>query len=317
MNFPYQWQPTILPTQMLRIGSVLITGVPAEFTTMAGRRMKSLIKKEVNEVLKSADSNDRDFKGLLSNQTKVVIAGLSNAYSSYVTTFEEYQVQRYEGASTIFGPHTLEAYLNQYLKLTKSLLLKGKVNPLPVGPDPPNLLKKQISLRPGVVFDNPLWRTKFGDVILEPDEVYQPGMTAVAIFVAGHPQNNLMLDGSYLTVELRTTEGDGKESWKVISTDSSLDTKFIWKRTNSVLGQSVSRVEWTIPDDVTPGLYRLRHFGSSKFLFTQHISPYNGTSKSFKVVPRQFRRYSFKQPVRSSSSSAFDSSLEESNLLFM
>ena len=41
----------------------------------------------------------------------VVLAGLTNTYSSYVTTFEEYGVQRYEGASTIFGPHTLDAYI--------------------------------------------------------------------------------------------------------------------------------------------------------------------------------------------------------------
>lgn len=41
----------------------------------------------------------------------VVLAGLTNTYSSYITTFEEYQIQRYEGASTIFGPHTLDAYI--------------------------------------------------------------------------------------------------------------------------------------------------------------------------------------------------------------
>ena len=41
----------------------------------------------------------------------VVIAGLSNTYSSYVATREEYQAQRYEGSSTIFGPHTLDAYI--------------------------------------------------------------------------------------------------------------------------------------------------------------------------------------------------------------
>ena len=41
----------------------------------------------------------------------LVVAGLTNTYSSYVTTYEEYGVQRYEGASTIFGPHTLDAYI--------------------------------------------------------------------------------------------------------------------------------------------------------------------------------------------------------------
>jgi neutral ceramidase len=41
----------------------------------------------------------------------LVIAGLTNTYSSYITTFEEYGVQRYEGASTLYGPHTLDAYI--------------------------------------------------------------------------------------------------------------------------------------------------------------------------------------------------------------
>jgi hypothetical protein len=31
------------------------------------------------------------------------------------------QVQRYEGASTIYGPHTLTLYLNQYHKLASAL----------------------------------------------------------------------------------------------------------------------------------------------------------------------------------------------------
>jgi len=283
MNFPYQWQPTIVPTQMLRIGSVLIAGVPGEFSTMSGRRLKTMLGKEANKVIENYSDEleiSPDLKSL-QGKTKVVLAGLSNAYSSYVTTFEEYQVQRYEGASTIFGPHTLEAYLNQYLNLTRKLVSGTRVDPLPVGPEPPFLLKKQLSFRPGVIFDNPAWKHKFGDVLLQPDEIYQPGMSAVAIFVAGHPQNNLMLEGTYLTVEQRV---HGKDEWKVIATDSSLETRFLWRRTNSILGQSTARIEWNIPEDVTPGDYRLRHFGASKYLFNQTISNYNGTTKAFKVV---------------------------------
>ena len=95
---------------------------------------------------------------------EVVIAGLTNTYSSYITTWEEYQarmfwnsaealpivavdvtillcleyrvlgkhtlhargvnyqqqhipsaqVQRYEGASTLYGPHTLGAYIQEF-----------------------------------------------------------------------------------------------------------------------------------------------------------------------------------------------------------
>ncbi len=50
-------------------------------------------------------------KSAWGNETHVVIAGLTNTYASYIATYEEYQVQRYEGASTIFGPHTLDAYI--------------------------------------------------------------------------------------------------------------------------------------------------------------------------------------------------------------
>ena len=61
---------------------------------------------------------------------KVVIAGLSNAYTHYVTTFEEYQRQRYEAASTIFGPHTLRAYMDQYAYLTEKMLNVRFFSPL-------------------------------------------------------------------------------------------------------------------------------------------------------------------------------------------
>ena len=51
-----------------------------------------------------------------------VLAGLSNVYSHYITTWDEYQVQRYEAASTIFGPHTCAAYRQQYTFLVEAIL---------------------------------------------------------------------------------------------------------------------------------------------------------------------------------------------------
>ena len=41
--------------------------------------------------------------GVLGADAYVVVAGPANVYGHYVTTREEYAVQRYEGASTIFG----------------------------------------------------------------------------------------------------------------------------------------------------------------------------------------------------------------------
>ena len=57
-----------------------------------------------------------------SEELKVVLAGLSNVYTHYITTYEKYQPQRYEAASTIFGPHTLRAYLDQFKYLTEAML---------------------------------------------------------------------------------------------------------------------------------------------------------------------------------------------------
>lgn len=57
-----------------------------EFTTMAGRRLREAVKK----TLISSGNGEFD------DQTHVVIAGLTNAYSQYIATFEEYEQQRYE-----------------------------------------------------------------------------------------------------------------------------------------------------------------------------------------------------------------------------
>ncbi|CAB4284653.1 unnamed protein product [Prunus armeniaca] len=104
MKEPYDWAPSILPVQILRIGQLVILSVPGEFTTMAGRRLRDAVKR----VLTSGGRKEFD------NNVHVVIAGLTNTYSQYVTTFEEYKVQRYEGASTLYGPHTLEAYIQDF-----------------------------------------------------------------------------------------------------------------------------------------------------------------------------------------------------------
>jgi len=56
----------------------------SEFTTMAGRRLRDAVK----DVLTKS--------GQFDNNIHVVLAGLTNTYSQYITTYEEYQVQRYE-----------------------------------------------------------------------------------------------------------------------------------------------------------------------------------------------------------------------------
>ena len=73
---PYMWHPTIVETQILRIGHVFIVAVPGEFTTMAGRRLRE----SINQVASSTAGGP--------SNAKTIIAGLSNVYTHYITTFE-------------------------------------------------------------------------------------------------------------------------------------------------------------------------------------------------------------------------------------
>jgi len=97
--------PNILPIQILKIGNLVITGVPGELTTMAGRRLR-------NTVLGELEGSGVDH---------LALATYANDYSQYITTEEEYEMQHYEGASTLFGPHTLAAYQQIFKSIASAL----------------------------------------------------------------------------------------------------------------------------------------------------------------------------------------------------
>ena len=102
-----------------------MAALPGEFTVMSGRRMRNMLKQAAAGYPVS----------------NVALSGLNNMYTHYVTTPEEYGGQRYEAASTIFGPNTLNAYLEQYEMLLAALLTGGSVSP---GPTPDDLLDDQV-----------------------------------------------------------------------------------------------------------------------------------------------------------------------------
>src|SRR5690606_31646298 len=65
--------------------------------------------------------------------TTAIVAGLTNEYIQYVATHEEYQLQAYEGASTIYGPNSA-----RYFRSRASLLARAMFDPN-VARDIPNL----------------------------------------------------------------------------------------------------------------------------------------------------------------------------------
>jgi neutral ceramidase len=249
---------------MLRIGNVVVLVIPGELTTMAGRRMREAIRARLISA------------GILDNSAYVVIAGPANTYGHYVTTREEYSIQRYEGASTVFGPATLEAYIDRYSALVP--YLADQVTGAPTSDAaPPEQTSVAISLQTPVIRDNAGFNT-FGDVLVDvQDTTYSVGDTVIVQFVGANPRNNLRLEGTFLTVD-QFTNG----AWTAVRTDSHPSTVYEWTRTSFWLGTSIVNVSWTIEDDTPAGTYRITYYGDAKPLIGT-IQSFTGTSSSFTV----------------------------------
>ncbi|MDD7465453.1 MAG: neutral/alkaline non-lysosomal ceramidase N-terminal domain-containing protein [Actinomycetaceae bacterium] len=254
----FGWIPTILPSQILRIGNVAIIGLPGEPTTMAMRHLRD----SVADILKPAGVDT------------VVMAGLTNDYTGYVTTREEYAAQHYEGASTEFGPHEIGAFNQELDDLATALVTGTQVTDDAL----PKLVNTKLLLsRPGVVLDDKPAKETFGQVLVQPKDSYQRGETAIATFRGGHPKNNLRTMDTFLKVQRQAADG----TWVDYLDDHDWDTVYRWKRE----GASYSRtnVEWRIGEDVEPGTYRLVQLGEWKNGWNGKISSYTGTSDPFTV----------------------------------
>lgn len=267
IDVPYAWVPSVLPIQILRVGQLIILSVPGELTTMAGRRLREAVK----SVLTSG--GNEEFRNV-----HVVIAGFSNTYSQYITTYEEYQIQRYEGASTLYGPHTLSGYIQEFKKLAESLL-SGKT--IPPGPQPPDLLDIQISLLPPVALDSTPLGSKFGDVSVNvpSNSTFNKGDVVTVTFHSACPRNDLLTEGTFALVERL----DGEGTWIPAYDDDDFCLLFKWSRPSPLSAESYATIEWRIPETAVASVYRIRHFGASKSLFGA-ISHFTGASDAFVVL---------------------------------
>ncbi|KAJ4768437.1 Neutral ceramidase [Rhynchospora pubera] len=269
MDTPYAWAPAVLPLQILRIGQLVILSVPGEFTTMAGRRLRDAVKAVLIK------EGNREFN----KNIHVVIAGLTNTYSQYVTTFEEYAIQRYEGASTLYGPHTLSAYIQEFRKLASAIAQGQAVSSFV---SPPDLLDKQISLLTPVLVDTTPLGVHFGDVSTDVPEnsTFNKGQIVNATFWSACPRNDLLTNGTFALVEMLDSSTN---EWVPLYDDDDWSLRFKWFRPSKLSSRSYATLEWRIPENTPTGVYRLRHFGASKRLFGG-VSHFTGTSRAFAVL---------------------------------
>lgn len=312
---PYQWTPNIVDIQVFRVGQLVIIVSPGEASTMAGRRWRDAVGHATSHLLQQ----EQEISGP-EVEPIVVLGGPANSYTHYITTEEEYAVQRYEGASTLYGPHTLAAYIHvtlSYLPLLGSSNLPPATAALKQEEQeeeevyPPDNSNRSLSFISPVVRDGHGLFSPFGNVLSDVEKVYNRSSdhnlttTIRATFQGANPRNNLRLEGTYAAVEklisnLTTSTRNGeeeeenreeKETWQVIRTDTDWDLVFHWRRTNEIMGTSEVEIVWeigalrgTIPGyEPGPGVYRLRYYGDSRSL-SGKITPFEGVSSSFVLV---------------------------------
>ncbi|PNS19167.1 hypothetical protein CAC42_1903 [Sphaceloma murrayae] len=248
---PYLWTPNVVDLQFFRIGNLFIIVSPGEATTMASRRWKNILERAAVSLIRE------DGEGV---NPLAVLGGPANSYTHYITTTEEYAVQRYEGASTLYGPHTLAAYLDLTSRLIPYLTRRAvaqagasvpplvpTLDRLDPGPSPPVHTNISLSFIGRVIRDSPGIFRRFGDVLVDTKPSYSLAIgqapSIEVIFVAANPRNNAKLDNSFVTVE-RYDEQTG--IWRRFRDDSDWSTVFEWERTSTLLGTSRAKVRWEL-----------------------------------------------------------------------
>lgn len=109
--YPPSSFPDLAPLHFVRLGDAICLGtLPVEATTEVGFRIGNALKQEMST-------------------PNLVLLAATNEYISYTTTPEEYNVQNFEGAFTLYGPLESEFFKQGLLNTAKTL---GKQPPAPL-----------------------------------------------------------------------------------------------------------------------------------------------------------------------------------------
>jgi neutral ceramidase len=277
-------QEQVLAIGLVRIGQLVLAVGPAEFTTMAGRRIRTALGKEL---------------GL--DPRYVVIAGYANDYANYVTTRDEYDSQQYEGGSTLFGPWTEAGYRQEFVRLARTLKAGEPVESMVVPVDMRTRIKTSLSL------DGPDERlpagVKPGDVVYDAKERYAPGELVSVCFWTGSPVNEYRRTDRFMVVGRLA----GRDTWQAVSEDFDWDKTLRWKqlvaesspktvtdsrREGPRIGPAprIARpdpfqvsITWQTDALTTAGTYRVVHYG--RFKKNGKVERFVATSRRFEVGP--------------------------------
>lgn len=261
-------QAQVAPISVARIGQLVLVAGPAEYTTMAGRRIRETVREALGEdggLNRNWSSHDLTRSGddLSSPGLHVVIAGYANGYAGYVTTYEEYQTQQYEGGHTLYGPWTLAGYRQEFHRLAKALKADETVE---AGPSPRDL-RGEVKSTPVPGADQAAVTVKgAGDIVEQPPRRAKRGETVEVVFATKHPGAYFPPDDPYAVIE---KEEDNV--WARVAYDGDWTTKCRWLADDG--GVYRLTVSWSIPVNAASGKYRIGHLGDD----------YAGYSRPFEI----------------------------------
>jgi len=245
-------QSQVHSMSIARIGQLVILALPAEVTTMAGRRLRDSVKRELGEWARY-----------------VVLAGYANGYSGYVTTPEEYLLQQYEAAHTLHGRWTLPAYQQVGSALARALEGNTGVPPAASYDDWRGKSAGR-ALPVGTTSSAPA-DARFGAALPMEKTRYWPGDTVVAEFISSNPTAHFPARTEFLSVERNPGNG-----WQTVATEANWSTRIRWREHETAY---IARISWRIPDAAAQGEYRITHAG-----FGPNGKSFSGTSQTFRLA---------------------------------
>lgn len=192
------WVQETLPVQLIRLGELHLLCLPVEVTVMAGARLRDAVAGAAG-----IDAGD------------VLIQGYANGYAHYLTTPEEYDAQRYEAGSTVFGRNQLAAFAEAAQRLAADL---AAGRPSAPGTPPPRQRAGRVGSPSGSTV---LSRPRPVRVVA----VRTPGADGRLAVDFDCPHPNRAIPESYAQVERREDD-----RWLLVADDDAPSTEITWRR---------------------------------------------------------------------------------------
>jgi hypothetical protein len=230
--------PTAVPLMVVRLGDGAVATVPGEMTVEMGRRTRAAVLAALSGT----------------GVRRVTLAGYANEYLHYFTTPEEYEMQHYEGGSTVYGKYSSNLIRDDLARLAGDIAAGGTA-PAPVSFDPRN----------GLVPDFTPYSTgaASGKAAAQPRAARRLQRATFA-WQGGERGFDRPFDRAFVSVQrLR-----GKR-WRTVTDD--LGLQVLWR----VDDNGRYTTQWQVPLSAPPGRYR--------FAISAHR--YRLRSKPFPVSP--------------------------------